>query len=590
MLKRFFISLLATITGVWISVGLFFLLGLVFVGVVAAGQDSSTVKVDRHSILYLNLNGEINERQTFGSILEEMSGQSSGLSLADITASVRAAATDRNIDGIFIEANGATAGTATRLEIIQALKYFKETSEKWIVAYGDSYTQGDYFLASVADSIIVNPMGGVDVHGLAATTYFYKGLLDKLGIKVQILKVGTYKSAVEPFMLTDISPANREQQELYLNQIWGDITDVIADGRGVDRLTVNIWADSLVMTADAKTYVPRHIVSLVEYRHAVIDMLKNLTDTDSDDDLNLVSPEQYVASAKIPHTDRTSNNIAVLYAVGEISDAGREGIIGPKMVAQIEKLIENDDNDGLIMRVNSPGGSAFASEQIWEALERYKATGRPFYVSMGDYAASGGYYISCGADRIYAQPVTLTGSIGIFGMIPCLEGLLEDKLSVNQAVVTTNANANFISLTEPMNAQQTLHMQKMINRGYEVFTSRCAEGREMPVDSIKAIAEGRVWDGRTALSLGLVDRMGNLEDAIADMAQELNFTSKYTVTAYPKLKRDIWEQLEELQSTGLIRQYLLETSTDPTALLIREAEKIKDWAPVQARMIETVIK
>lgn len=590
MLKRFFISLLATITGVWISVGLFFLLGLVFVGVVAAGQDSSTVKVDRHSILYLNLNGEINERQTFGSILEEMSGQSSGLSLADITASVRAAATDRNIDGIFIEANGATAGTATRLEIIQALKYFKETSEKWIVAYGDSYTQGDYFLASVADSIIVNPMGGVDVHGLAATTYFYKGLLDKLGIKVQILKVGTYKSAVEPFMLTDISPANREQQELYLNQIWGDITDVIADGRGVDRLTVNTWADSLVMTADAKTYVPRHIVSSVEYRHAAIDMLKNLTDTDSDDDLNLVSPEQYVASAKIPHTDRTSNNIAVLYAVGEISDAGREGIIGPKMVAQIEKLIENDDNDGLILRVNSPGGSAFASEQIWEALERYKATGRPFYVSMGDYAASGGYYISCGADRIYAQPVTLTGSIGIFGMIPCLEGLLEDKLSVNQAVVTTNANANFISLTEPMNAQQTLHMQKMINRGYEVFTSRCAEGREMPIDSIKAIAEGRVWDGRTALSLGLVDRMGNLEDAIADMAQELNFTSKYTVTAYPKLKRDIWEQLEELQSTGLIRQYLLETSTDPTALLIREAEKIKDWAPVQARMIETVIK
>ena len=590
MLKRFFISLLATITGVWISVGLFFLLGLVFVGVVAAGQDSSTVKVDRHSILYLNLNGEINERQTFGSILEEMSGQSSGLSLADITASVRAAATDRNIDGIFIEANGATAGTATRLEIIQALKYFKETSEKWIVAYGDSYTQGDYFLASVADSIIVNPMGGVDVHGLAATTYFYKGLLDKLGIKVQILKVGTYKSAVEPFMLTDISPANREQQELYLNQIWGDITDVIADGRGVDRLTVNTWADSLVMTADAKTYVPRQIVSSVEYRHTAIDMLKNLTDTDSDDDLNLVSPEQYVASAKIPHTDRTSNNIAVLYAVGEISDAGREGIIGPKMVAQIEKLIENDDNDGLIMRVNSPGGSAFASEQIWEALERYKATGRPFYVSMGDYAASGGYYISCGADRIYAQPVTLTGSIGIFGMIPCLEGLLEDKLSVNQAVVTTNANANFISLTEPMNAQQTLHMQKMINRGYEVFTSRCAEGREMPIDSIKAIAEGRVWDGRTALSLGLVDRMGNLEDAIADMAQELNFTSKYTVTAYPKLKRDIWEQLEELQSTGLIRQYLLETSTDPTALLIREAEKIKDWAPVQARMIETVIK
>ncbi|MDE5970484.1 MAG: signal peptide peptidase SppA, partial [Muribaculaceae bacterium] len=446
-------------------------------------------------MLYLKLSGEITERRNLNSIIDGFSGQSTGQSLYDIVSSVRAAATNKDIDGIFIEADGALAGTATRLEIIQALKYFKETSEKWIVAYGDSYTQGDYFLSSVADSIIVNPMGGVDIHGLASTTYFYKGLLDKLGVKMQILKVGTYKSAVEPFMLTDISEANREQQQLFLGQIWNDVTNVIADSRGVNQAEVNNWADNLILTDDAQSYIPERIVSSVEYRHQAISLLKKLTDTDEDDDVNFITPEQYVESAKIPHTDKTSNNIAVLFAEGEIADAGREGIIGPKMVAQIEKLIDDDSNDGLIMRVNSPGGSAFASEQIWEALQRYKATGRPFYVSMGDYAASGGYYISCGADRIYAQPVTLTGSIGIFGMIPCIEGLLQDKLSVNQAVVATNKNANFISITQPLNEQQTAHMQKMINRGYEVFTSRCAAGRNMPIASIKAIAEGSVWDG-----------------------------------------------------------------------------------------------
>ena len=589
MLKQFFITLLAAITGVWISVGLFFLLGLVFIGAIAASQDTQTAKIDRHSVLYVKLAGEIAERRNINSILAEISGEGSGQSLYEIVSSIRAAATNKDIDGIFIEAEGALAGTASRLEIIQALKYFKETSEKWIVAYGDSYTQGDYFLSSVADSIIVNPMGGVDIHGLASTTYFYKGLLDKLGVKMQILKVGTYKSAVEPFMLTEISEANREQQQLFLGQIWNDVTGVIADSRGVDRADVNNWADNLVMTADAKTYIPKHIVSSVDYRHAVITLLKQLTDTDEDDDINFVTPDKYVASAKIPHTDKTSNNIAVLFAEGEIADAGREGIIGPKMVAQIEKLIDSDTNDGLIMRVNSPGGSAFASEQIWEALQRYKATGRPFYVSMGDYAASGGYYISCGADRIYAQPVTLTGSIGIFGMIPCIEGLLEDKLAVTQSVVATHKNANFVSITQPLNEQQTAMMQKMINRGYEVFTSRCAQGRNMPIDSIKAIAEGRVWDGRTAMRLGLVDRMGNLEDAIADMAQELDFTSKYTVTTYPKQKLDFWEQLEELQDAGFIRQYILKTSNDPAAEVLRTAERVKDWSPIQARMIETVI-
>ncbi len=476
MLKRFFISLLGTIAGIWISVGLFFLLCVI--GAVVAGNinRSEIINIEKHSILYIDLNGEINERQVASSLVEEFSGNMiPHYALNIITAAIEAAADDDRIEGIYINADGSLAGLTTRLDILQALDRFKE-SGKWIVAYADGYTQGDYFIASAADELYVNPVGAIDIHGLATNTFLFKDLLDKAGVKVQVIKVGTYKSAVEPFIMSQISEANRRQQELYLGQMWDAVAGEIASNRSTTTDTVNLWADSLVYAMDPELYPVNRLATDLAYRHEVISILKKKTGLDNDADLRLITPAQYCASETMPHTESTGNNIAVLYAVGDIVDRGDEGIVGPDMVDQIEEIIKDKENKALVMRVNSGGGSAFASEQIWEALTRYKATGRPLFVSMGDYAASGGYYISCCADRIYAQPTTLTGSIGIFGMIPCIEQLMSDKIGITQSTVKTNPNADFISITQPMDAFQLKRMQQEVDRGYETFVSRCAAG------------------------------------------------------------------------------------------------------------------
>ncbi len=582
MLKRFFITVLGTITGLWISFGLMFL-SLIMFGVVAAIKGENTTDIEKHSILYLNLEGMMSDRQVPADVFEELLDRAQTTIPVDQTiAAIRSAADDSKIDGIFIDAAGSAGGIATRLDICQALDKFKE-SGKWIVAYGDSYAQGDYFNASVADEIYVNPVGAVDIHGMAVSTYFYKDLLDKLGVKMQIIKVGTYKSAVEPYILSDISEANREQQKLFVDQIWKNVAGTIATNRSTDFVTVNNWADSLIVTEDPASYVGSNVVTALKYRHEVIDLLKEKTDIKKSDELKLVTPVEYCSSTTMPHTSSTDNNIAVLYCLGDIVDTGKEGIVGPEVVKQIQSIIDDEDNDGLVLRVNSGGGSAFASEQIWEALQRYKETGRPFYVSMGDYAASGGYYISCGADRIYAQPVTLTGSIGIFGMIPCIDGLLNDKLGVHESVVATGKNADFISITKPFSGFQMAQMQKMINRGYETFTSRCAQGRNMPVDSIKAIAEGRVWDGETALKIGLVDELGNLNDVIEAMAAELDFGDEYTVTEYPKLKLSFWDRLDELENSQF-KSSLITRMLGNDWQMLNSVEKIANMNRVQARM------
>lgn len=589
MLKRFFISLLGTIAGIWISIGLFFFIGILIAVIAGSATDSDYIDIDKHSILHIKLEGEINERPAEISLVDEVYGNTMPqLALNNITAAIRAAADDSRIDGIYIDCRGTLAGITTRLDILQALQFFKKHSDKWIVAYADSYTQGDYLIASIADELYVNPVGNIDIHGLASTTYFYKKLLDKAGIDVQVIKVGTYKSAVEPFILSEISQANREQQELFIGQIWKTIAGEIAQNRSTAIEAVDQWADSLIFAENPETYTRCNLATALAYRHEVTESLKEKTNRGSDD-LRLVTPAQYCSSTQLPHTSDTGNDIAVLYAVGDIVDIGDEGIVGPKVVRQIEELIKDKNNKGLVLRVNSGGGSAFASEQIWEALTRYKQTDRPLFVSMGDYAASGGYYISCCADRIYAQPTTLTGSIGIFGLIPCVEGLMTDHLGITQSTVATNSNADFISLTTPMNETQRKKMQQEINRGYETFVSRCATGRDITVDSIKTIAEGRVWDGKTALSIGLVDKLGNLDDAITAMADSLGFGDKYTVTEYPKLKLSFWDRLEELQN-GTVKNRLLRQELGENYRMYRKIEQIKQMARIQARMDEIEVQ
>ena len=382
-----------------------------------------------------------------------------------------------------------------------------------------------------------------------------------------------------------------------MNSIWDSIKDRIAENRGKTPETVDRWADELVMTSPADSLLADGIVTTLGYRHQAESHVAELAGKDKYDDVNTVSVKDYVTAVDLSDYSylpdvasskkKDRKTIAVLYAAGEITDSGDSGITGDKMTEQILDLADNDDSDmaGLVLRVNSPGGSAFASEQIWEALEQFKErTGLPLYVSMGDVAASGGYYISCGADVIYAQPATLTGSIGIYGMIPEISGLVTDKLGVNTATVSTNSNGNFPSLLAPMTPAQKEKMQRYIERGYDLFTRRCAEGRHMSQDSIKAIAEGRVWDGATAQQIGLVDRLGSLHTAITGMAADLGLKS-YQVATYPKTDSKWWEELLEMEDLAEVSGIDSETLE-----LYRHLHQIKNAPRVQSRMETIVIK
>ncbi len=589
MLKRYFVSTLATITGIWISFGLFFFAGLLYAIIAAASvTDEDATDISDDSILYINLGGTVVERYKPQNFMDKMQGYDYNIiALNEAIASIKYAASDDRFDGIFLKCDGIYSAPASLTELKQALREFKN-SGKWIVAYADSYTQGDYYLASGADSIYVNPIGCVDLHGLSSTTLYFKDLLDKLGVEVQIFKVGTYKSAVEPFMISSMSDANREQQTVFLGEIWNNTINSISADRDIPTDVLNQYADSLIAFDSTELCVERNLVTKLAYKHEVISTLKELTGLDDSDDLNLVTPRQLCASVTdLPHSQENSNKIAVFYAYGDIVDVGKDGIVGDKVVSQIESLIDDDDIAGLVFRVNSGGGSAFASEQIWEAIQRFKETGRPVYVSMGDYAASGGYYISCGADKIFAMPNTLTGSIGIFGMIPCVETILKDKIGINPEVVSTNENAN-MSLMTKFTPYQKRQIQKNVERGYELFTGRCADGRGMTKDEIKAIAEGRVWTGERAIKIGLVDEFGSLSDAVTSMAETLGFDDDYQIVEYPKLKNSFWEVFEDLQNNQVesaMRQRLGVYYDS-----YKQIEQIQTMNPVQCRMDKIIIE
>lgn len=586
-MKQFFMSFLGTVAGIFVS-GFLISIGLFILTVMAivSSATHSEYSVKDKSILYLDLSREIVEQPASLDIMAKLTkdGPSADV-LYNIIDAIDAAADDDRIKGIFIDANGSSAGTAQRKAIIDALRRFKK-SGKWIYSYGDYYSQGDYYIAaSASDSLYINPLASVDIHGLGGRMMFFKNLLDKIGVEMQVVKVGTYKSAVEPFILTEPSAASIEQQQLYLGNLWKDIRESIAKGRKVSADSVNAWANSFSFTFDATQIIRKRIADASAYRHEFIDKLKELTDIDKDDDLRLVTPAQYITSK--PHKSHKTT-IAVLYASGDITESGKDGIASDRLVPEILELAENDDIDGLILRVNSGGGSAFASEQIWEALGEFKEmTGKPFYVSMSDYAASGGYYISCGADKIYAEPVTITGSIGIFGLIPNIRGLVTDKLGVTTYPISTNPAGAQPDIFAPMTESQRAGMQSYVDRGYELFVKRVAGGRKKTVDQIKAIAEGRVWDGREALKIGLVDKLGGLDTALADMAKELGVES-WSVERYPKTEDDVLTAL--LMMSDRMEQRALERKLGDAAEIYRTIESIRQYQGVQARMQPVVIE
>lgn len=582
-MKQFFVSMLGALAGIWISVFLFGLLGIIMIGVMAAtsASDKSMVKVDSNSVLKITLAGEITDRKQPVNIMNELTGDKPRqYPLNMMVSAIERAADDDDIDGIFLDCAGISAGMAQLQALRQSLVKFKE-SGKWVYAYADTYSQGDYFVATAADSIFINPIGMADIHGLSSTTLYFKDLLDKIGVDVQVVKVGTYKSAVEPFILNQSSEANIRQQQAYLDNIWGEIAGKIAEGRGVDTAAVNGWADSFTFSLETKDLTARNIVDRTMYRHEVDRMLVDATGLEEDDDPRMVDIMDY-ATLSSPNNNNGDKTIAVLYAVGDITESASDGIASDRLVPQILDLAEESDIDGLILRVNSGGGSAYASEQIWEALEQFKSiTGKPYYVSMGDVAASGGYYISCGADRIYAEPVTLTGSIGIFGLIPDAHRLLNDKIGVHTSTVATN-KGQFPGLLNAMTPDQRNAMQSYVDRGYELFVKRCADGRGVSVDSIKAIAEGRVWDGLTASQIGLVDKLGGLDMALTDMAAELDAIDNYTVKEYPDLKFKWWEEVLNMSSN--MKASMVENELGQFAPLYRMARECGNLSALQCRM------
>ena len=554
-MKDFLKFTLATVTGIIISsVVLFFISILVVFSMVSSSESETQVR--KNSVMMLDLNGTLTERSQENPLDFLMKEDYKTYGLDDILSSIRKAKENEDIKGIYIQATSLGAGFASLEEIRNALKDFKE-SGKFIVAYGDTYTQNLYYLSSVADKVLLNPQGMLEWRGLAATPMFFKDLLEKIGVEMQIFKVGTYKSAVEPFISTEMSPANREQVNVYLSSIWGQITSSVAESRNLSVEALNKEADRMLMFYPAEESVKNGLVDTLIYKNDVRDYLKNMVGIDKDDNMPVLGIQDMINVKKNVPRDKSGNVIAVYYAYGEIdggsSASTDEGINSEKVIKDLRKLKDDENVKAVVLRVNSPGGSAYGSAQIWYAVNQLKKE-KPVIVSMGDYAASGGYYIACNADTIVAEPTTLTGSIGIFGMMPNAKGLTE-KLGVNFDVVKTNPYADFGNLTRPMNDGEKGLMQMYVNKGYELFLTRCSDGRGISMEELDKIAQGRVWTGSTAKELGLVDELGGLDKAL-EIAIAKAGVDAYTVMNYPK-KEGFLESLMNTNPGNYIKARML---------------------------------
>ncbi len=509
-----------------------------FAGMMAS--DGMTASVKDNTILRINLNGVLTEQSEDDPFTSIMNGSMEPApSLQTLSEAIKRAKDNKKVKGIYLE-NAVLSGTpATVQELRQALVDFKE-SGKFIIAYSDTYSQSGYYICSVADKIMVNPEGMVDWHGLASQPMFFKDALAKVGVKMQVFKVGTFKSAVEPFINTEMSDANREQVTSYLGSIWQNMLKDVSASRKISVEKLNILADEYVALHPTSYMLENNLVDTLSYMDGVKTYLKQQMGLDEDKSLTFISPKD-MASAEVPEYKEQDDKIAIYYAVGDIvqtsgsmSPMGGNGpqIVGEKVIDDLRSLRENDDVKAVVLRVNSGGGSAYASEQIWREVELLKDK-KPVVVSMGGMAASGGYYISCGANKIFAEPTTLTGSIGIFGMIPDMSELITQKVGVKFDVVKTNALSDMGTMGRPMNEAEGALMQSMVERGYETFTGRVALGRKMDIAKVKEIAEGRVWTGEQAKGLGLVDQIGNLEAAVKSAAK-LAKVEKYNTVNYPE--------------------------------------------------------
>ena len=517
------------LSSVIVSVLYFVMFISMFVALSATSQDTTTISDD--SILKVDLGSPISERSYETPFNKFNNYYTSGLGLDDILACIKNAATDPKIKGIYINAAAAYGSPSTLKEIRDALLTFKQ-SGKFIYAYSDYYTQNGYYIASVADKVILNPTGMLEFKGYAFQVMFYKGFLDKMDIDVQIVRHGQFKSAVEPYILDKMSEANREQMTVLANSLWETFIADISKSRHVPTDSLNRIADKLLGSIPEEALRLR-LVDKLGYASDAEELMKERTGTS---ELNLVSLNTYKGA--FSRSSKASDKIAVVYATGNIRDGkgdSNNGIYSESFIKELKKAAEDKDVKAIVLRINSPGGSAIASENIWHEVENIKKSGKTVVTSMGDYAASGGYYIACNSDYIIAQPNTLTGSIGVFGMIPSLQNFLKNKLGVTIDGVKSNAHSDYGTGFRALDAEEIAIMQHSIEQTYATFTGRVAAGRKLAQTYVDSIGQGRVWAGKEAMGLGLVDKLGSLDDAIAKAAQLAGLTN-YATVAYPEQK------------------------------------------------------
>ena len=532
-----------------IGIAIYFLVCALIGKAMGDMMNTPTTVLEPNTVYRLDLSGllveQAAEENPFDGLVNELYGKEmiANVGLNDVLSNIALAKENEKVLGIYLKGGNLVASPASAKAIRDALLDFKQ-SGKFIIAYSDNYTQTNYYIASVADKIFFNPVGSLAWDGLSAQKEYYTRLLDKIGVEMQILKVGTFKSAVEPYFRTSMSAEDRKQTQQYLDGIWSEMKIAVAANRELTVEQLEQYADECMSLQPQQKYVEYGLVDTLVYIQDMDTVLRMYAGT---------KDYKSLSTTKMANVARTENiatdKVAVLYADGAIYDSGSDGIVEGKMLKEIKKIRKDENIKAVVLRVNSPGGSADASEQIWHALKTLQEKGLPVVVSMGDYAASGGYYISCSADYIYAEPTTITGSIGIFGTVPNFSRLM-DKVGLDVDGVSTNKHANLTTnaIYKGMNPQEFALMQSMVERGYDLFTKRCADGRGMTQAEIKKIGEGRVWLGKDALEIGLVDELGNINDAIAKAA-ELAELGLYDVLECPKKKDPLEEMLKILDKT-----------------------------------------
>lgn len=586
-MKQFFGAFFGSLIGILLT-GI--VVALIVVGSImstfkdALGSEEEVIYQSKpNSVLKLNLNEEIRERghkNPFGKLDMGpfMKGSSTGLD--DILANLKKAAKDNNIKGIYLESGNPVSGFATLEEVRQALLDFRSTG-KFIYAYSETFSQKGYYMASVADKVMLNPQGGMELKGLSAQMLFFKNMLDKLGMDVQIFRHGKFKSAIEPFMLDKMSEANRLQTETYIGSIWNTMLEGISAQRKLSVQQLNGMADNLQVNTPEDA-LNLKLVDGLNYEDEVIDAMKKKLGVADNKKLEFVKMDDYKSAIDQLAAKKGKDKIAVIYAVGEIaSGEGSDESIGSDRIAKaIREARLDDDVKAIVFRVNSPGGSALASEVMWREVTLAKKA-KPFIVSMGDVAASGGYYISCAADKIYAQPNTITGSIGVFGIIPNAQKALSEKLGITIDTVNTNKHSDIGTILRKASPEEYNYIQQGVERVYDVFTSRVAQGRHMQQAMVDSIGQGRVWSGKDAIKIGLVDELGGIEDAIAYAAKKAKL-SNYRIMSLPKQKDPLSELLGKGSEEAEAR--LLSKNLGVQYAYLKELKTVLGQKGVQARL------